>query len=68
MFDETRQLFDYYKTLTDQERGLYTTWLVVSLIKDVAYYIVVGLVVWSLGRRLITAFQAGLREARRERA
>ncbi len=68
MLDETRQLFDYYKTLNDQERGLYTTWLVVTLIRDVTYWIVVGLVVLSLGKRLIGAIQAAMREARRERA
>jgi len=68
MIDETRALFEYYKTLNDQERGLYTTWLVVSLVKDVTYYIVVGLVVWSLGRRLIGAITAATRESRRERA
>lgn len=68
MFDETRNLFEYYKTLNDQERGLYTTWLVVSLVKDIAYYIVVGLVVWSLGRRLIGAIMAAMRESKRERA
>jgi hypothetical protein len=68
MIDETRALFEYYKTLNDQERGLYTTWLVVSLVKDVTYYIVVGLVVWSLGRRLIGAITAAIRESKRERA
>ena len=68
MLEDTRNLFDYYKTLNDQERGLYTTWLIVTLIKDVTYYIVVGLVIWSLGRRLISAIQAGMREAKRERS
>ncbi len=68
MLDETRQLFDYYKTLNDQERGLYTTWLVVTLIRDVTYWIVVGLVVLSLGKRLIGAIQAAMREASRDRA
>ncbi len=68
MLDQTRDLFEYYKTLSEQERGLYTTWLVVTLIKDVAYYIVIGLVVWSLGRRLIGAIHAAVREAKRDRA
>ena len=68
MFEGTRELFDYYKTLTEQERGLYTTWLVVTLIRDITYWIVVGIVIIALGRRLISAVQAGMREARRERA
>lgn len=31
------------------------------------YYIVLGLVVWALGRRIIQSIFAGIREAKRER-
>lgn len=68
MSEETRALIEYVKTLNEQERGTFVTWLIIDLIKDVSYYIVVGLVVWALGRRLIQAIMAGMREARRDRA
>jgi hypothetical protein len=68
MSEETRALIEYVKTLSEQERGTFVTWLIIDLIKDISYYIVVGLVVWALGRRLIQAIMAGMREARRDRA
>ena len=68
MSEETRALLEYVKTLTEVERDTFVTWLVISLIRDVSYYIVVGLVVWTLGRRIVEAILAGMREARRERA
>jgi hypothetical protein len=67
-FEETRLLFDEVKKLTEQEQGPFVTWLIVSMIRDVAYYIVAGLVAWALGRRLIQATVTAMREARRERA
>jgi hypothetical protein len=68
MFEETRLLFEEVKRLTEAERSPFVTWLIVSMIRDVAYYIVAGLVAWALGRRLIQATVTAMREARRERA
>jgi hypothetical protein len=68
MFDETRVLFDEVQKLSGDQRGPFMTWLVVSTIRDVAYYIVAGIVIWALGRRLIQGILQGMRESRRERA
>jgi hypothetical protein len=68
MFEETRVLLDEVRRLSDQEQGPFVTWLIVSMIRDVAYYVVAGLVAWTLGRRLIQATVTAMREARRERA
>lgn len=40
---------------------------VTDVIAASVYYIVLGLVVWALGRRIIQSIFAGIREARRER-
>lgn len=40
---------------------------VTDVIVASVYYIVLGLVVWALGRRIIQSIFAGIREARRER-
>lgn len=68
MFDEARLLFEEVQKLNADERGPFVTWLVIELIRDVSYYLAVGLVVFGLGKRLINAIQAGMREARRGRA
>jgi hypothetical protein len=68
MFEETRVLFDEVRKLSGDERGPFMTWLVVSVIRDVAYYIVAGIVIWALGRRLIQGILQAMRESRRERA
>ncbi len=68
MFEESRALFDEVRKLTAEQRQPFVTWLVISLIRDVAYYIAAGLVAWTLGRRLIQGCLAAYRESRRERA
>ena len=55
-------------TLAPQERGAYQTWLVVEMIKWVSYWILLALIAYALGRRLIHATLAAIREGRRERA
>jgi len=55
-------------TLTPQERGPYTTWLVVEMIKWVSYWILLALIAYTLGRRLIHATVAAIRESKRGRA
>ncbi len=68
MLDEMRLLIDEVKKLGDDQRGPFITWLVVVMVRDVAYYIVTGLVAWALGRRIVQGTFAAIREARRERA
>jgi hypothetical protein len=68
MLQEFKEAFDAVSKLAPEQRSPYQTWLVVELIRDVAYYIVLGLIVWTLGRRLINATLVAMRESKRERA
>ncbi len=65
MLDETRALFEQVRTLDASQKSTFMFWLVISLIRDVSYYIVVGILVYTLGRRLIQACLTAFREARR---
>jgi hypothetical protein len=68
MIEEARELINEVAKLDPAQRGPYQTWLIVQLIRDVAYYAVAGIVAWALGRRLIHAIMTAYRESRRERA
>jgi hypothetical protein len=68
MFDEWGQIIEEVKKLNDGQRGPYITWIVVTGIRDIAYYVIVGIVAWALGRRLIQGVLSAIREASRERA
>jgi hypothetical protein len=65
MFDNWGQILEEVKKLGDDQRGPFVTWLVVSVVRDIAYYSVVGLVAWTLGRRLINGVLSAVREASR---
>jgi hypothetical protein len=65
MIEETRLLLEEISKLDDAQKGPYQTLLIVTVVRDVAYYIVIGLIAWSLGRRLIRGALEALREARR---
>ena len=65
MFDEARQLFDQVKTATPEQKSLFTSWFIITLIRDLAYYTVTGVVAWALGRRLIHAITTAIRESKR---
>jgi hypothetical protein len=68
MFDEWGTIMEEVRKLSDDQRGPFITWLVVTLIRDIAYYAVVGLVAWALGRRLIQGTMSAIREASRDTA
>ncbi len=68
MLEEMDRLITEVKKLDAEQRGPFVTWLIVVMIRDVAYYIITGLVAWVLGRRLIQGVLSAVREARRERA
>ena len=65
MFDEARALFDQVKTASPDQRSLFTSWFVITLIRDLAYYAVAGIVTWALGRRLIHALMTAYKESQR---
>jgi hypothetical protein len=65
MVDELRTLLNEVSKLPADQKSVYTTWLVVNLIRDLAYYVLVTVVAIALGRRLIHAILAAYRESRR---
>jgi hypothetical protein len=68
MFENTRAFVEYMQALPPEAQSSATTWLVVELIGRVTMYIVTGVVVWALGRRLIQAATYAYKESQRERA
>lgn len=68
MMPELQSLLNDVSKLSPEQKGPYETYLIVTLIKDVAYYIIIAIVAWALGRRLIHALLSAYREAKRERA
>ena len=68
MTDELRALLNEVSKLEPAQRGPYQTWLIVQLVRDLAYYAVGGIVAIALGRRLIHAILTAYRESRRESA
>ncbi|HYO09313.1 MAG TPA: hypothetical protein VER17_10105 [Tepidisphaeraceae bacterium] len=65
MIDELKFLLNDISKLAPDQRGVYTTWMVINLIRDLAYYALVTVVAVALGRRLIHAVLAAYRESRR---
>jgi hypothetical protein len=65
MFDNLKETYDTYQGMDPTTRGSFATIMVFKYIALMVYYVVAGLVVWALGRRLIQAFFAAFKEARR---
>jgi len=68
MLDNFKEAMDAVAKLEPAQRGPYQTWLVVEMIRDIAYYILLALIAYTLGRRLIHATVAAIRESKRGRA
>jgi hypothetical protein len=65
MVDELRMLLNEVSKLSPEQKSVYTTWCVVELIRDIAYYSLVAVVAIALGRRLINAILTAYRESNR---
>jgi hypothetical protein len=65
MTDELRVLLNEISKLAPEQKGVYQTWAIVGLIRDIAYYVLVTTVVIALGRRIINAFLQAYRESKR---
>ncbi len=68
MLPEARELINEVAKLAPEQQGPYQTWLVIHLVRDVAYYAAAAIVAIALGRRMINAILIAYRESRRERA
>ena len=67
-FEETRALIEQVKLMDAAQRGPFITWLIISLIRDVSYYVILAILIWSLGRRIIQAVLTAVRETSRQSA
>jgi hypothetical protein len=67
LFDTLKDTYDTYQKLPVGQRGSFATIEVFKYLACMTYYIVAGVVIWALGRRLIQASFAAYRESRRER-
>jgi hypothetical protein len=67
-FEETRELANQLKTIDPSQRGPFITWLVISMIRDISYYVILAILIWSLGRRIIQAILTAYRETSRQHA
>ena len=65
MVDELKMLLNEVSKLSPEQKSVYTTWCVVTLIRDLAYYTLVAIVAITLGRRIVHAILAAYREAKR---
>jgi len=65
MTDELRVLLNEISKLAPEQKGVYQTWAIVGLIRDLAAYILLTVVAISLGRRIINAFLQAYRESKR---
>jgi hypothetical protein len=65
MVDELKTLLNEVSKLAPDQKSAYQTWLIVNLVRDLAYYVVAGIVAWALGRRLIHAVLTAYRESKR---
>lgn len=62
--NEIREATNYINTLDEEDKSIIHTWLVFEGLSRIAYYLLVFLAVFLLGRRIIQAVIAGYREAR----
>lgn len=62
--NEIREATRYINTLSEDEKSIIHTWLIFEGICRLAYYFLVFLAIFLLGRRIIQAMIAGYREAK----
>ena len=70
MFQTIKNIREYLDQVGQVDPAMHDTLqtaLITQCILSVVYYIVLGLVIWALGRRIIQSIFAGIREAKRER-
>lgn len=65
MIDELKFLLNEISKLSPEQKNVYTTWMVVQLIRDLAYYTLVAVVAIALGRRIVHAILTAYRESKR---
>lgn len=66
MYDDFQKILEQLRTLTGDERSAMMTWVIVEGLLMLARYIVTGIVVFVLGRRIINAFAFSMKPVRDE--
>jgi hypothetical protein len=61
-------LMESVKTMSAADKSTFMTWLIVSMVRDISYYVIIAILVFSLGRRLLQAGLTAFREAGRANA
>lgn len=70
MFETIKDIREYLAEVKELDQAMHDTLqtaLITQCILSSIYYIVLGLVIWALGRRIIQSIFAGIKEAKRER-
>ena len=65
MFDNLKDTYDTYQKMDPNQRGSFATIEVFQYLALMVYYVCSAVVVWALGRRLIQASFAALKESKR---
>lgn len=66
--EKVRTAAQYVAGLSDEEKRVVSTWLTAEALLAGLYYILIAIIVFLLGRRIIVALVAAYREARAESA
>jgi len=66
--DEYKAIVEKISQLDPSQKGTFVTWLIITLIRDVAYYAAIVILAIALGRRLIQAILIAYRESQRQHA
>ena len=66
--EKVRIAAQYVAGLSDEEKRVVSTWLTAEALLAGLYYILIAIIVFLLGRRIIVALVAAYREARAESA
>ena len=64
MYDDFQKVLEELRKLTGDEKSAMTTWVVVEGLLMLARYIVTGVVVFVLGRRIINACAFSMKPVR----
>jgi hypothetical protein len=64
MYDDFVKVLEELRKLTGDERSAMTTWLVIEGLLLILRYVLTGVVVFLLGRRMINAFAYSMKDVR----
>jgi hypothetical protein len=63
MYDDFRHAIQDHQKMTGKDHDYAVTWLVVYCVLFILRYVVTGVVVFALGRRIIAAFAVAIKES-----